>query len=157
MLITPHILVGSSIAAATGNYPLIFILGIASHFLLDAIPHADWNIWHHKEENFKLNRKDYLLVILDLAASLILFLWLVMDKKYDFFLIAAGCFSASLVDIIDNVPFWKQTLRSYPIFKQLHQIHKFFQFDFKPKYWLWGIATQAVIILASILYLGLRY
>jgi hypothetical protein len=45
MLVTNHVLSGAVIGAATRRVAPAFLLGIASHFALDAVPHwGDWNV-----------------------------------------------------------------------------------------------------------------
>ena len=107
MLLTPHTLVGASIGASIQNIPLIIVLGISSHFVLDAIPHFDWGTWHNYEKDFQLEAKDYILLICDIMLATVLFYWVWNANNFDY-LMLLGAFCAVLPDLIDNVPFWKQ-------------------------------------------------
>ena len=42
MILTPHILAGAAIGANSSNFLTAFIFGLASHFVLDALPHWDY-------------------------------------------------------------------------------------------------------------------
>ncbi len=42
MIITPHMLVGAAIGSQFNNPWSVFILGLFSHYLLDALPHWDY-------------------------------------------------------------------------------------------------------------------
>lgn len=45
MILSTHAIVGASIASFMPNQPaLAFIAGVASHFLIDAIPHSDYRL-----------------------------------------------------------------------------------------------------------------
>lgn len=43
MILTPHIIVGAVIGAKTHNLGLIIILGLATHLLMDIVPHWDYS------------------------------------------------------------------------------------------------------------------
>ncbi|MHA1372087.1 MAG: hypothetical protein ACTSRA_20500 [Promethearchaeota archaeon] len=152
MLLTPHTLVGASIGASIQNIPLIIVLGISSHFVLDAIPHFDWGIWHNYEKNFQLETKDYILLICDIMLATVLFYWVWNANNFDY-LMLLGAFCAVLPDLIDNVPFWKHRARKTWFGGQLHTLHIKVHFLIKPKYWYWGVVTQIIIIIACIYYL----
>ncbi len=71
MLITPHILLGAAIAKTFPN-PLIFVpLALASHFVLDAVPH-----WQETLYPYKPTRATWFRLPLDLflAISILLLL-----------------------------------------------------------------------------------
>lgn len=45
MILSTHAIVGASIASFMPNQPaLAFVAGVASHFLIDAIPHSDYRL-----------------------------------------------------------------------------------------------------------------
>ncbi len=145
MLLTPHTLVGASIGASTNNVSLIIILAFLSHFILDAIPHFDWGTWHNYDSNFKLEKKDYILLVTDVSTAGILLFWVWTKWDYNIYIVL-GAFSAVLVDLIDNVPFWKRWMRQTSFGRFIHKIHTFVHYKIKPKYWYWGVITQVLII-----------
>lgn len=50
MLLTPHIIAATAIANQTQNIWLVGILSVASHYLLDALPHTEYNVRILKRE-----------------------------------------------------------------------------------------------------------
>ena len=77
MYITPHVLVGASVGLATGNPIFGFIGGVASHYVLDAIPHADSGTLHYGQLTGKsLDIRDYILSTIDVAAAVLSIIWL---------------------------------------------------------------------------------
>lgn len=77
MVLTPHILVGAVIGTKTQNLGLIVALGLASHFILDWLPH-----WHYlalvrlkefkKTKSFKLLFLSFLQMGIDTLIGLII-------------------------------------------------------------------------------------
>jgi len=56
MIFTPHIVIGAVIGAKTQDLGLIIILGLLSHWILDRIPHWDYDISKNVGE-FRGNNK----------------------------------------------------------------------------------------------------
>ena len=51
MILVTHTVVGGALAGATGANPAIaFVIGFVSHFVLDAIPHWDYNLKSSKKD-----------------------------------------------------------------------------------------------------------
>ncbi|NUR26503.1 MAG: hypothetical protein HOV83_11760 [Catenulispora sp.] len=59
MLVTNHVLSGAVIGAATKRPVPAFLLGVASHFVLDALPH--WGEWDDEEHFFRVAVADGLI------------------------------------------------------------------------------------------------
>lgn len=148
MLLTPHVAVGAAIGASTENLTYIIVLAFMSHFILDALPHTDWGTWHEYKD-FVLEKKDYILLLADVICILIL-IYILWDNILSNQYIVLGMFFAILVDLIDNVPFWKYNIRKLPVFSQLHKFHRLFHFKIKPNYWQWGVLTQIAVIIISL-------
>lgn len=78
MLITPHILVGAAIAKTFPN-PLIFVpLSLASHLVLDAIPH-----WQETLYPYKPTRATWVRIPLDLLLGISILLSLNSVRSID--------------------------------------------------------------------------
>lgn len=148
MLLTPHALVGGAIGASSDNMVYIIILAFLSHFVLDALPHTDWGTWHDYVEDAKLKWYDYLLFAFDALTTLTI-AGILYYRGYDSKIIIAG-FVAVLIDIIDNVPFWKNQLRKIFLFNWMHEVHERIHFKLNKKYWYWGVVTQLIIIWISL-------
>ena len=151
MLLTPHAMVGAAIGASTDNLVYIIILAMLSHFILDAIPHFDWGTWHNYEE-FKLEAKDYLLLGLDAIMVLILTYW-VWDNLGRNNYILVGEFFAVLVDLLFNVPFWKNITQKIPILRNVEWLHDKIHSRLKMKYWYVGVITQILILLIAFIFM----
>jgi len=144
MLLTPHALVGGAIGASSENIAFVFIVAFLSHFVLDALPHTDWGTWHNYVEDVKLKWYDYLLFIIDSLTTLVIAVILYL-RGYDFIIIIAE-FTAVIVDLIDNVPFWKNQLRKIFLLNWLHVVHEKIHFKLNKRFWYWGIITQLIIV-----------
>src|SRR3990167_5252446 len=151
MLLTPHALVGATIGASSDNLTYIIILAFLSHFILDSLPHFDWGMWHNYQDfSWKdMKVRDYLLETFDILMLLILALYLWYNLGRNNYILI-GAFFGILVDLIDNVPFWKRYLQKLPLFSQLHLLHMSIHNQLKAKYWVWGILTQIFIIVISL-------
>lgn len=88
MIFTTHAIVGGAIASASGALPVgAFIAGMASHYLLDAIPHWDYSLSSKKSDDKKnglsgdihLNKKfifDLIKISLDFFIGIFIAIWL---------------------------------------------------------------------------------
>ncbi len=92
MVLTPHILAGAVIGAEVKNIWVVLGLGLASHYLMDALPHWDYSV----ELNLK-KIKDMAKIGLDLLIGLTIVF--VVAEPLDWYL-AAGIFFALLPDLI---------------------------------------------------------
>jgi hypothetical protein len=85
MILTPHILVGAAIGAKTQNLGLIVILGILSHFILDKIPHWDYQCLgiknFKKTKNFKALFFNFLKIAIDGLIGLLIVLLVIWQKN----------------------------------------------------------------------------
>ncbi len=150
MIITPHILVGAAIALKIKNPILVFIAAFLSHFVLDLIPHSEYNInvlyglkFSRKFFRENLSRKyilAYLKILSDffLGIFLISFILSVHSLKFSP-LIYLGIFSSILPDII-TIIFWQTKILVFKRFLHFRKIHSW-----------WGILPQIGLCLIVIL------
>ncbi|MFA6492899.1 MAG: hypothetical protein WCV58_02070 [Patescibacteria group bacterium] len=153
MIITPHLLAGSAVAAAvTDNWLLAFLVGFFLHFILDAVPHVDPGTFFNPERD---ENKPWPTWIYIYALSEFIIIWAIIiilfQHKSNFDVIIAGGMGGIAVDIIDNNPF--RSLRQLPLLKQIHSIHKKFHFDLPKEKWFLGAITQIIVIGVSVWYL----
>jgi len=139
MLVTPHVLFGAAIGSSFDKVYLVAPLSVASHFVLDSIPHLQGFI-----EVEELEKKDLLIVFADVLIALIL-VTLVSFGSPKWELIALGAFCAWVPDIhhIIQVLFGPEKLRRYT------KAHKKFHWDKQMKL-LPGIATQILVVAVSL-------
>jgi hypothetical protein len=167
MLTIPHMLVGATTATivthATGSPALGFVAAVASHFVLDMIPHLDIPPSAPRipgTDDVELTPRIWTQIVLDngIAVLGVAYLWIThfgYPNLTPFVLGAAGGF---LPDFIDNVPFWKYSLRKLPGIKQLHKFH-----EWTHHFWLkrfpmerfaaLGVVTQLAAVGLSVWYL----
>jgi hypothetical protein len=73
MTTTTHTAIGALIGTAVGSPILGFVLGVASHYLVDMIPHGDM---HMRDSNNLVNKKNerssHVFVIVDIALGITL-------------------------------------------------------------------------------------
>lgn len=146
---TTHLVTGSAIGLATGNPVLGFTGGFASHFLLDSIPHTD-------QGAFVDNNKWPLWVWISVYIDCILGLSIVFyfaSKSTNPVAIYSGAFGGILTDLIDNVPFWKNQMRSTNFGKKFHKLHETIHWASKRSSVFWGIINQIIILGGVLCYL----
>ena len=152
MTITPHFLIGATLAATTASPLVAFLLGFFSHFVLDALPHFDPGTFHKNKigENENWPAWIYLFILIEFIVTVTGF-FLLFGQRPDFILICYGAIGGIAVDIIDNNP--SRFLRKFPVFKQLHWFHEKIHFNLPHKLWFWGIPIQLIFIGGSIWFL----
>lgn len=156
MLITPHLLAGAALGGLMNNPVVAFGLGLASHFVLDAIPHFEQGTYRAglapnlKPEEVQIKTIDYVLAGLDFIIGIFILYFFLKNNFFTHQNIIFGAAGAFLPDLIDNVPFWNKVLRPLPFFKQLHRFHNGIHFNLKVKYWYWGVLTQVLVIGGSL-------
>lgn len=148
MLETPHVALGIVLAVKTGNPWVAIPLSLASHFLLDKIPH--WNP-HFYTETVKLGkpkRKSTYFAIADeiTAISLTLFMaysfWPDVNKS---FLILLCSLLSVLPDQI-KLPYFFMNQRQ-GFLKKWVDFERSIQVEVKP---FWGIITQIIVVFSSL-------
>ncbi len=147
MILTPHILVGAAIAAKTANPYLGILFAFLSHYLLDAIPHADYPIEDLSEEKVNLKAvKEFLFAITDVTIGLVMVYILASSHPLLVWMLLTG-FIAAVPDAIGVVGGY---IIPRPLLKVINLGHKL-HFDNKTKKapLVIGVGSQlAVSILA---------
>ncbi|KKP88024.1 MAG: hypothetical protein UR93_C0024G0003 [Berkelbacteria bacterium GW2011_GWA2_35_9] len=155
MLNSAHLILGSAIVAKTSNPILGIFLAFLSHYVLDFIPHYDGpeNDKKKDEENEIIN---YSALVFDIPVSLLLIIYLYLQFGLNFY-IFSGALAAVLPDLMDNVVWWRNISRKLFAWKWLFKLHQstHLVFEGKMRYIkIVGIATQILVIVASILWIG---
>lgn len=142
MIATPHILVGA--AAGRGirfRLPAVLVAW-ASHFMMDYIPHLDWNGLYRAG---LISRKMlYCTACLDLLAGLTLAAWLTRRIPRMRVMVMACALIAVLPDAFrQGVLLTDSTIRQ-PVMAAFTNFHHLCQNNLPPQQWPWGVLTQAV-------------
>jgi hypothetical protein len=98
MLVTNHVLSGALIGAAVRRPVPAFVLGVASHFVLDAVPH--WGKWRDRRHFLQAAVPDGLT---GLAAMAVFTAAAPRDRRAT---VAAGMLGAALPDIDKPTRIW---------------------------------------------------
>lgn len=144
MLIASHALVGGTIGELVDNPILALLLGIISHFVLDAIPHYDTT------DDGRYTKRQLALFLFDLIIGVVLIVILLptIHHSLSFF---AGMVGGILPDFIDNVPFWNKHFQSTRFGKSFHEFHTRIQpIKLSP---VPGLLVQLVFLIGTVLIL----
>ena len=148
MIELPHTIVGAAIAAKIGNPLLALPLALASHFVMDMVPH--WNPHLNKEiaKYGKVTTLTTWVIIIDVVLSLIA--GITIGSKFlpdtnRFLLVMACCFLAVLPDVAE-APHFFLGQKWRPI-KKLVEFQSKIQFNVP---FLPGVASQALVIIAAL-------
>ncbi|TSC92380.1 MAG: hypothetical protein CEN89_731 [Candidatus Berkelbacteria bacterium Licking1014_7] len=151
MLLTTHILIGGALGQMAGNAPAGFTLGVASHFALDKIPHFDLGIWHKSGKDYNWGAREWVVVGLDIVATIFVLIFLLPKSIEINFLF--GALGGVSVDLLDNVPFWKKKFRATGFGKWFSKFHSCSHF--KKSEWL--MRYKWLALLGQIAIIGLIF
>ena len=70
MLETPHVVVGAAIAAKVGNPALALPLSLASHFILDKVPHWNPHLYTETQKLGHPSQKSTIIAVADILIAL---------------------------------------------------------------------------------------
>ena len=165
MILASHIIAVSAIVAPLALKPLtifnlaaIFFISVASHYLLDLIPHWDYklSLWDFKEKSEKIILikknilKDSTKISIDFVLGATVGFWIIgLPVGFEgFFMIGLIIFASCLPDILQiSYIFWKK----FP-FVQLQKLHSIFHAKLKLNNQpVKGIAIQAIVLILIIL------
>lgn len=145
MILSTHYITGAALASQVDSLPLIVILPIFLHFVLDMIPH-----WEYidKAEEIKTH---YHYILLDLLVGPLLILSIYIWGALDFHKLVWLQIGAFFSLLPDGASFLYLAIfpRSKAL-KKFFSLHQKIHNDIKPRKFL-GISVQAVIFLMSLL------
>lgn len=143
MTATAHALVGGAIASSFSNPALGLSLALASHPLLDMIPHWDFGKgWRDK------NKITFMVEgVFDLSIGLISS-YIIFGQFLDLGYFLTVVFASLVFDLL-QVPYWLFNMR-IPPFSWAYQIQSKIDRTAKPP---WGIVTQAATVTGLVLVL----
>lgn len=151
MLGSTHIIIGATVAQASGNYPLGLSLAFLSHFIIDAISHSDFEV--PEKGNPKIYQ--YILAFLDsLIAIGVVIYFGYMSLNLDLALLLWGGFFGLIVDLWLHVPIWKKWTRG--IWPSLYRFHYDIQHWWVQPNKFIGYGTNLILIIGGIWFLFLN-
>ena len=144
-----HTLLGGLIGLHFNSIALIIFLGIASHFLIDSIPHWDGFVTdNHKgnfRKNYQVNFNRKLLLIGAIDGIVAIYLLIFMYDKFNSTHLIVGCMASIFPDILSAGYLTKFKIQKH--YKKFLQFHNNIQ---RETGLLFGILTQAIIALIII-------
>ena len=171
MILVTHAIAGGAVASLVPNNPVLgFTLGFASHFLLDAIPHWDYPIRSLEKSKEKLKEinteshgiinkvnndidfiernwmflfRDFIFVVLDVLAGLIVVFYFAQTKNQDFLTPFLGAFGGVLPDGILFLFFFTK----HNSLKWMKDLQDFFHTKIKINNHIFGFLLQIVFII----------
>ncbi len=155
MLITPHVLAGTAIGLAVGNPVAGFVLGVTSHFVLDAVPHTDPGTWHYNEafSTHSLDIRDFTTAGLDVASAVFGFALLSGSAPLLAAGPIAGAIGGALPDLFvvlgllfKKLPTWKGLKWYYDLVEKYH-------YTARPSQWVLGVVTQLAVIAGALVFI----
>jgi len=151
MLETPHVFIGAAIAAKIPNPFIAIPLAFASHFLLEMVPHWNPHLNSETEKFGQPTRRSTVITTIDSTLALAsgsFIAYQALPNVGQAVLILACSFAAVLPDVLEG-PYFFLKMRTAWI-KKWVAFQKSIQSDTTP---FWGLLTQTLIIIASILWL----
>ena len=148
MLETPHVALGAAIAVKVGNPALSIPLSLASHFLLDRVPHWNPHLYTETQKFGVPSRKSTIIGAIDIGLSLILGFGIaatVLPDKVMAGTIVACSLASVLPDVI-KYPYYYFKARYKPLVRWV-KFERKMQVD--TSFWP-GVMTQLLVVLTSL-------
>ncbi len=159
-------LVGATTATfvtqASGSPVLGVVAAIASHFVMDMVPHLDVpsDAPRTKDNELIWTPAIWTQVIIDngLGLAMLIYFWVTQFGFPSATPFILGALGGILPDLIDNVPFWNRQLRRLLFFCRFHTMHEWTHHIWKKRFpmeqyaWL-GVVTQMIAVGLTVWYL----
>lgn len=167
MLFITHAIVGAAVGSVTGNPYSGFLMGVASHHVLDAIPHFDQGTFYttRNKPNYIgvtpedisaafSSRRDWLVLVVDVVLACVVFSVVLSYRPDNLLALLSGALGGLAPDLIDSSPLWSKKLREkFSLLKKYHSFHHFFHWTASKQLAILGIVTQFILIVAALKYL----
>jgi len=153
MILTSHILVGAAIGLRIKNPFLVFITAFLSHFVLDAIPHTEYDVSVLKEKPSKKFIAPCLKILVDFVCGLGIVFFLLkttfrLEPSYNLVL---GIIFSVIPDAF-TILFWQTKNKFFKKITNFHIFHsKRIYPQAKPISKILGILNQIIISIISII------
>ena len=151
MLETPHVIVAAAIAVKVGRPELALPLALASHFILDIVPHWNPHINQEVEKFGSVSKRSTVIVAVDSAIALLtgsLIAYQTLPNYALVLTVLACCFLSVLPDLAE-APYFFLKMRNKLLGRWITS-HRNLQNN-APAFW--GILTQVAIVGATFLWL----
>jgi len=147
VLETPHVIVAAAIAAKVGRPELALPLALASHFILDMIPHWNPHINQEMDKTGSVSKKSTIIIAIDSTIALFSGSFIAYQALPNYQLtltILAACLLGVLPDLAE-APYFFLKMKS-KIMGRWIKSHRNIQSEASV---FWGILTQIMIVAAT--------
>lgn len=150
MLETPHVAAGIAIAAKIPNPFLAVPLSLASHFVLDKVPHWNPHTYTETIKDGRPSRLTFIITVLDITTGLTLGLWFANSALPDAAraLNILACSLASVLPDVSKYPFFLFKSTRKGIYKKWVRCERHLQVQTESVFW--GLLTQAIVTFAAL-------
>jgi len=151
MLETPHVAVAAAIAAKIPNPFISLPLALASHFLLERVPHWNPHLNTEMKQYGKLTDKTKLIIAIDGFFALTLASIVAYSTLPDIKLaltVLASSFASILPDLLEGPYFFLGVKNKFLTWWLKSQ--KAIQVDASP---FWGILTQIIVLTSTLVWI----
>ncbi len=151
MLASAHILAGAAIGKSVRPFRLAILVALASHFLLDFIPHMDFHglfgIAHGGP-----TRAEVIGTLGDVTLGVVLVLWAIRGLPARRAIIWAA-FAGVALDLVDNVPPWGPHFQAWVGTAWLSKFHHGLQHNLPRSEWPLSLTTWLVVMVIALIVL----
>lgn len=150
MLETPHVAVGIALASKFPSPWVSIPLSLASHFILDKVPHWNPHTYTETQKFGKPSQRTVRLTAIDIVLSLGLGFGFAYNAlpNTSFALTIIACSLASVLPDVSKYPFFLFKSTRKGIYKKWVDFERSMQVEIKSPFW--GIIIQAIVIFASL-------
>ena len=149
MLETPHVAVGVAIASKFPNPWVAIPLSLASHFILDKVPHWNPHMYTETKKFGRPAKSSTTLALIDIGVAFVLgssFAYSALPNYNLAILILACSLSSVLSDVVKYPYYYFSKFRPKLLVRWVN-FERSMQVDTKSPFW--GIVTQVVVTLAA--------
>ena len=145
MILLVHLLFAAAIGSVIKNIPLAIILAILSHYLLDILPHVEYNIENIEKKQWEKSLPQFAKVLLDFCVGILLIL-IFSNNQPIVYLCAILAIAPDGLSVL-NIMFENKFLQAH---SRIHQ-GKIHFLKHKKISNFWRILSQIVVVIISIL------
>jgi hypothetical protein len=148
MMTTPHMVAGAAIGHVLRRPWLAYPAALASHFVLDAIPHLDSHSLFGANQGGP-TRLEAAAGITDFLMGVVLVAWLT-SRRPDRHVMRCAALLGVLMDLAEYVPPWGPRLQTWSGAACLVGFHHGIQHNLTPAHWALGGGTQLAVLALGI-------
>lgn len=150
MFETPHVFVGAAIATKIANPALSIPLALASHFILDQVPHWNPHTFTETMKNGGPKKNTLIAIGVDIAVSAVVLLYFTSSAMPDTNL-AFNIFACSIASILPDIskyPYFLIKKTRKGLYDKWVRFERSLQVETDNV--LWGLLTQFAVSLAAL-------